>query len=68
MTVTDSEIAESLRTLVSVTHNLVEGAAAMGFAALPKLRKQLAGRRVGIIFCGGNIDTGTLRRILAKEM
>jgi len=40
----------------------------MGFAALPKLRKQLAGRRVGIIFCGGNIDTGTLRRILAKEM
>jgi threonine dehydratase len=34
----------------------------MGFAALPKLRKQLAGRRVGIIFCGGNIDTGTLRR------
>ena len=47
VTVTDSEIAESLRTLVSITHNLVEGAAAMGFAALPKLRKQLAGRRVG---------------------
>jgi len=68
VTVTDSEIAESLRTLVSITHNLVEGAGAMGFAALPKLRKQLAGRRVGIIFCGGNIDTGTLRRILSKEM
>jgi threonine dehydratase len=68
VTVTDSEIAESLRTIMSVTHNLVEGAGAMGFAGLPKLRKELAGRRVGIIFCGGNIDTGTLRRILSKEM
>lgn len=68
VTVTDSEIAESMRTIISITHNLVEGAAAMGFAALPKLRKELAGRRVGIIFCGGNIDTGTLRRVLSKEI
>ncbi len=68
VTVTDAEIAESLRTITSLTHNLVEGAGAMGFAALPKLRDQLAGKRVGIIFCGGNIDTGTLRRILANEM
>jgi threonine dehydratase len=68
VTVTDSEIAESLRSILSTTHNLVEGAGAMGLAALPKLRDQLAGRRVGIIFCGGNLDTGTLRRILAKEM
>jgi threonine dehydratase len=68
VTVTDSEIAEGMRTILSVTHNLVEGAAAMGFAALPKLRKELAGRRVGIIFCGGNIDTGTLRRVLSKEI
>jgi len=68
VTVTDAEIAESLRTITSLTHSLVEGAGAMGFAALPKLRNQLVGKRVGIIFCGGNIDTGTLRRILANEM
>ena len=30
-----------------MTHNLVEGAGAMGFAALPKLRDRLAGKRVG---------------------
>jgi threonine dehydratase len=71
VTVTDAEIAESLRTIVSETHNLVEGAGAMGYAALPKLRDQLAGsgaKRVGVIFCGGNIDTATLRRVLSKEL
>ncbi|HEY9228111.1 MAG TPA: threonine/serine dehydratase [Gemmatimonadaceae bacterium] len=68
VTVTDAETAESLRTIVSVTHNLVEGAGAMGFAAVGKLREQLAGKRVGIIFCGGNIDTGTLRRVLSREL
>lgn len=68
VTLTDAQIAEALRTIVSVTHNLVEGAGAMGFAALSKLRDRLAGKRVGIIFCGGNIDVATLRRVLAGEI
>lgn len=68
VTVTDAEIAESLRTIVSLTHNLVEGAGAMGFAALPKLREELSGKRVAIIFCGGNIDSGMLRRVLSREI
>ena len=68
VTVSDAEIAESLRTIVSVTHNLVEGAGAMGFAALPKLRDRLAGKRVAIVFCGGNIDGAVLRRVLNGEL
>jgi threonine dehydratase len=68
VTVTDAEIADSLRTILGETHNLVEGAGAMGFAALPKLAERLAGKRVGIIFCGGNLDTALLRRILAREL
>lgn len=68
VTVTDAEIAESLRTIVSLTHNLVEGAGAMGFAGLQKLRDRLAGKRVGIIFCGGNIDTAVLTRILSSRV
>ena len=68
VTVTDAEIAEALRTIVTETHNLVEGSGAIGLAALPKLADRLAGKRVGIIFCGGNIDTVLLRRILAREI
>ena len=68
VTVTDAEIAESLRAILSITHNLVEGAGAMGLAATLKLRDSLAGQRVGIVFCGGNLDTGTLTRILRREI
>lgn len=68
VTVTDAETAEALRTILSVAKNLVEGAGAMGFAALPKLRDRLAGKKVGIVFCGGNIDSGVLRRILNREL
>jgi threonine dehydratase len=68
VTVTDAEIAASLRTILSVTHNLVEGAGAMGFAGLSKLRDRLAGKRVAIVFCGGNIDSAMLLRILSKQI
>ena len=64
VTVTDAEIAESLRTIVSITKNVVEGAGAMGFASLPKFSERLAGKKVGIVFCGGNIDSAVLRRVL----
>ena len=68
VTVTDAEIAESLRVILSTTHNLVEGSGAMGFAALPKLVDRLVGKKVGIVFCGGNIDVGMLERILRREI
>jgi threonine dehydratase len=68
VTVTDAEIAAAMRVILAATHNLVEGAGAMGLAGLLKLRDQLAGKRVGIVFCGGNIDTATLRRVLTGEL
>jgi threonine dehydratase len=68
VTVTDAETAESLRTILSVTKNVVEGAGAMGFASLAKFGDRLAGRKVGIVFCGGNIDSGVLRKVLNKEL
>jgi threonine dehydratase len=68
ITVTDAEIAAAMRVILAATHNLVEGAGAMGLAGLLKLRDHLAGKRVGIVFCGGNIDTATLRKVLNEEL
>ncbi len=68
ITVTDAEIAEAVRVILSSTHHLVEGAGAMGVAAAIKLKDQLAGKRVGVVFCGGNMDSGVLRKILNHEM
>jgi threonine dehydratase len=68
ITVTDAEIASAMRVILGATHNLIEGAGAIGLAGLLKLRAQLAGKRVGIVFSGGNVDTATLRRVLNREL
>ncbi len=65
ITVTDAEIAESLRVVLRMTHSLAEGAGATGLAGAYKLREQLAGQRVGVIVSGGNIDAATLGRVLS---
>ena len=44
------------------THNLAEGAGAASLAALMQERERQAGRKVGIILCGGNIDFDLFRR------
>ena len=68
LTVTDAEIAEAVRVILSTTHHLVEGAGAMGVAAAIKLGNTLEDQRVGVVFCGGNMDSEVLRRILNREM
>ena len=68
VTVTEAELADAVRVILATTHHLVEGAGALGVAAARKLRERLAGRRVGVIFSGANLDTATLRRILVGEL
>jgi threonine dehydratase len=68
VTVSEGEIAEAVRLLLRTTHNLAEGAGAAGLAGLMKLAPQLRGKRVGIILSGGNIDTDTLARVLARKL
>lgn len=64
VTVSEHELANALRLLLETTHSLVEGAGAAGLAGVLKLRDLLAGKRVGIVLSGGNIDRATLRRVL----
>ena len=68
VTITDAEIAEGIRLILSTTHNLVEGAGAMGVVGAMKLRERLTGKRVAVAFCGGNLDSSVLRRILNREI
>ncbi len=68
VTVTDAEIAEAIRLLLRTTHNLAEGAGAAGLAGLLRLGDVLAGKRVGIIVSGGNIDRATLARVVNGQI
>ena len=65
--VTDAEVADAMRLLFSATHNVAEGAGAASLAAALQERAQLAGRRIGVTLCGGNVDTEVFARVLAGE-
>jgi threonine dehydratase len=57
VSVSDAEVAEAIRVYYTDTHNLAEGAGAATLAALMQERERMADRKVGVILCGGNIDT-----------
>ncbi|RMD62234.1 MAG: threonine dehydratase [Alphaproteobacteria bacterium] len=65
VTVTDAEIAAAMRAYFADTHNVAEGAGAAALAALIQERERMAGRRVGVVLSGGNVDTALYQRILA---
>ena len=64
LAVSDAEVAEAIRAYYTDTHNLAEGAGAAPFAALMQERDQMAGKRAGVILCGGNIDTDWFLTVL----
>ena len=63
--VSDAEIAEAIRAYWTDTHHLAEGAGAAALAAATKERARLAGRKVGLVLSGGNIDFGLFQRWVA---
>ena len=62
--VSDDAVAEAIRVYYSDTHNLAEGAGALPLAALIKERELMAGRKVGVILCGGNIDAAWFQTVM----
>jgi threonine dehydratase len=66
--VSDAQIAQAVRDLLRITHNLAEGAGATGLAGLDVLAPRLAGKTVGLVLCGGNMDTARLAAILAARV
>jgi threonine dehydratase len=63
--VTEDAISAALRTVIDTEHQLIEGSAAMAFAAVRDRRAELAGKRVAVVSCGGNISSKTLVVALA---
>jgi threonine dehydratase len=67
VTVEDYEIRAAMRHFFTDTHNLAEGAGAAGLAALLKERERMAGRRVGLVLTGGNVDCELYSSVLAAS-
>ena len=66
VTVSEAELKAAMRALYQDTHNLAEGAGAAATAALMQERERMAGKRVGVILSGGNMDIDLYRSILAE--
>ncbi|MCB9752887.1 MAG: threonine dehydratase [Myxococcales bacterium] len=65
--VTDEEVAAAMRALFVDTHNVAEGAGAAAVAAALQERRALAGREVGVVLSGGNVDADVFARVLAPS-
>ena len=69
VTVTEEEIALAILRLVELEKSVVEGAAATPLAACMSGRlKELAGERVVLLLCGGNIDPNVLSRVIERGL
>ena len=62
--VTEEEIEEGIRLMISKHHKLVEGSAAVAVAALLKEPERYADQTSVIVICGANISLETLKKIL----
>ena len=60
MLVSENQIEQAVCLLITIEKTVVEGAGAAGLAAIMADPPRFAGREVGLILCGGNIDTRLL--------
>src|SRR5207302_9071392 len=69
ITVSEEQIALAILRLVAMQKTVVEGAAATPLAAaLSGKLPDLAGRRVVLLLCGGNIDPNVLSRVIERGL
>src|SRR6202521_3450272 len=69
VTVTEEQIAIAILRLVESEKSVVEGGAATPLAAcLSGKLKELAGKRVVLLLCGGNIDPNVLSRVIERGL
>src|SRR5690606_27097949 len=66
--VSENEIEGALALLLQIEKTVVEGAGAAGLAAVLAHPHIFAGRKVGIVLSGGNIDTRLLANVLLRDL
>jgi threonine dehydratase len=65
--VTEPAIETAIAFLLEEAKLVVEGAGAAGVAALQSDPARYAGKRVGTLLCGGNIDLGMLASVIVRH-
>ena len=68
LTVSDKSIERAIAMLAEHEKIVVEGAGATGLAALLQHGTKFKNKKVGIVICGGNIDSKVLSSILMRDL
>lgn len=66
--VEEADIEAALSLLLQIEKTVVEGAGAAGLAAVMADPHRFQGKRVGLVLCGGNIDTRLLASVLTRGL
>ncbi|NVD45482.1 threonine ammonia-lyase [Qipengyuania atrilutea] len=66
--VDEASLENSVSLLLQIEKTVVEGAGAAGLAAVLANPKRFAGKTIGLVLCGGNIDTRLLANVLLRDL
>ena len=66
--VDEGDIEQAIVLLLEIEKTLAEGAGAAALAALLRHRERFAGRKVGMVLSGGNIDPQLLAQIIGRGL
>ncbi len=66
--VEEAQIERAVNAFLTLQKVMAEGAGAAGLAAMLAAPERFAGRKVGLILCGGNIDPRILASIMVREL
>jgi len=66
--VNEAQLETAVSLLLQIEKTVVEGAGAAGLAAVMAHPEKFAGKNVGIVLCGGNIDTRLLANVLLRDL
>jgi len=66
--VDEPQIERAVNAFLTLQKAMAEGAGAAGLAAMLAAPERFAGRKTGLILCGGNIDPRILASIMVREL
>ncbi|WP_115367418.1 threonine ammonia-lyase [Alteripontixanthobacter maritimus] len=66
--VSENALEEAVSLLLQIEKTVVEGAGSAGLAALLTNKERFAGKTIGLVLCGGNIDTRLLANVLLRDL
>ncbi|HEU4651671.1 MAG TPA: threonine ammonia-lyase [Croceibacterium sp.] len=66
--VSESDLEAAVSLLLQIEKTVVEGAGAAGLAAVLAHPERFAGKKVGLVLTGGNIDTRLLANVLLRDL